>query len=92
MEQPVQTDLMTGWRIKHNIFELQENYDRIDVNYKTVNKTGIETAIFVPKSLSAKKLTTPIIVHFHGGGLILGTNPEPFSLSDWSVSLVQFSQ
>jgi len=88
MEQVAQIDLVTSWRIRHNIFELQENYDRIDVNYKTVNNTSIETAVFVPKCLSTKKLTTPIIVHFHGGGLILGTNPEPFCLSDWSVSLV----
>jgi len=70
-------------RIMHNLFEIQENYDRIDVNYKAVNGTGIEAAILVPKSVSDKKTTTPIIVQFHGGGLVIGANWEPAWLADW---------
>jgi acetyl esterase/lipase len=83
-------ELITNVRIKHNLFEVQENYNRIDVDYKTVNGTGIETAILVPKSLSDKKTTAPIIVQFHGGGLVIGANWEPAWLPDWSASLAHF--
>ena len=69
------------------VADLQAKFDRIDVTYKTVNNTAIKTAIFVPKSLvsAAKPTTAPVLVHFHGGALIMGDNPEPFFLSDWSV-------
>lgn len=90
MAEATLAELLTNVRIKHNIFEVQENYDRIDVDYKVVNGTGIETAILVPRALSDKKMTVPIIVHFHGGGLIIGTNWEPAWLSDWSASPTLF--
>lgn len=64
--------------------DLQTRFDRIDVAYKTVNNTPIETAIFVPKTLSSAT-TAPVLVHFHGGALITGTFPEPFFLTDWFV-------
>jgi carboxylesterase type B len=89
--QSAATDFLTLARIRHNTFELQENYGRINVNYKELNGTGIETAILVPKSLSTKKTTAPIIVHLHGGGLLVGTNLDPAFLSDWSVSSVWLS-
>ena len=54
-------EFITSVRTKHNIFEIQENYDHIDVNYKAVNGTSIETTILVPKSLSDKRMTAPII-------------------------------
>ena len=31
--------------------------------------------------------TAPVLVNFHGGALLMGTNPEPFFLADWSVPL-----
>jgi carboxylesterase type B len=76
-------DFLAAARIHHNTLELQENYDRIDVNYKEVKGAGIETAVLVPKVLSAKKKTAPIIVHLHGGGFIVGTNLDPALLADW---------
>jgi len=79
-------ELLANARINHNIFEVQEHYDRIDVDYKAVNGADIQTAILVPKALCDEKMTVPIIVQFHGGGLIIGSNWEPAWLSDWSAS------
>ncbi|KAK4121243.1 alpha/beta-hydrolase [Parathielavia appendiculata] len=65
--------------------DLEARFDRIDVAYKTVNNTPIEAAIFVPKTLSpeAGPKPVPVLVHFHGGALIVGANPDPFFLTDW---------
>jgi acetyl esterase/lipase len=65
--------------------DLEARFDRINVAYKTVNNTPIETAIFVPKTLSpaAGTQTVPVLVHIHGGALIVGAFPEPFFLVDW---------
>ncbi|KAL2132422.1 hypothetical protein VTI74DRAFT_3820 [Chaetomium olivicolor] len=67
--------------------DLQARFERINIAYKTVNNTPIETAILVPKKLLAKSpdsiTAVPVLVHFHGGGLRVGTNPEPFFLADW---------
>ncbi|KAH6850532.1 Alpha/Beta hydrolase protein [Chaetomium sp. MPI-CAGE-AT-0009] len=86
MQEATLAELLTTARIKHNIFEIQENYDRIDVSYKAVNDTAIETAILIPKSLSDKKITAPIIVQFHRGGLIIGSNWEPAWLRELPVA------
>ncbi len=69
--------------------DLEARFDRIAVPYKTVNGTAIEAAIFVPKPLSSAtdSTTAPVLVNFHGGGLLMGTNPEPFFLPDWSAPL-----
>ncbi|KAK4149180.1 Alpha/Beta hydrolase protein [Chaetomidium leptoderma] len=73
--------------------DLQARFERTDVAYKTVNNTPIETAIFVPSTLSSgagakTDAPVPVLVHFHGGGLILGAFPEPFFLTDWVRDLV----
>ncbi|GAB1319262.1 hypothetical protein MFIFM68171_09472 [Madurella fahalii] len=65
--------------------DIKARFDRLDVTYKAVNGTSIETAILIPKTLSSNTSpqTAPVLVHFHGGGLVCGTNPEPFFLVDW---------
>ncbi|KXX75850.1 Tuliposide A-converting enzyme 2, chloroplastic [Madurella mycetomatis] len=65
--------------------DIQARFDRLDVAYKSVNGTPIETAILIPKTLSSNNSpqNAPVLVHFHGGGLVCGTNPEPFFLVDW---------
>ncbi|KAK4238540.1 Alpha/Beta hydrolase protein [Achaetomium macrosporum] len=67
------------------IADLQSKFDRVDIAYKTVNNTPIETAIFVPKSLASGPgaQAPPVLVNFHGGALIMGANPEPFFMTDW---------
>ena len=68
--------------------DLEARFDRIVVTYKTVHNTALEAFIFVPKTISATDATTaPVLVHFHGGALILGTAPEPFFLTDWFAPL-----
>jgi acetyl esterase/lipase len=68
--------------------DLEARFDRINVAYKTVNNTPIETAIFVPKTLSAEAeaQAVPVLVHIHGGALIVGAFPEPVFLVDWFVN------
>ena len=67
--------------------ELQARYDRLNVTYKTVNNTPIDTAIFIPKTFASgtEPATAPVLVHFHGGGLFTGANPDVLFLVDWFV-------
>lgn len=67
-------------------------YERIDTTYKKIGSDEIKTAIFVPKNLVNKKggpgknkKEVPLIVHWHGGGLIVGANPEPAWFANWYV-------
>ncbi|KAK0744868.1 Alpha/Beta hydrolase protein, partial [Apiosordaria backusii] len=78
-------ELVTLVKIDYTRSELAEHYHRLDITYKTVNTTAIKTAVLVPKALAAskKKTDAPVVVHLHGGGLIMGTNLEPAWISDW---------
>ncbi|KAK0714721.1 Alpha/Beta hydrolase protein, partial [Lasiosphaeris hirsuta] len=68
---------------------LVPEFERIDLVYKTLDKTPFGVAVFVPKSI----LSTPdhgkypVLVHFHGGALVMGTNPELPWLSKWIFQL-----
>lgn len=45
-------------------------FDEIEVAYKTVSGTPLETSILIPKN--AQNRECPVLVHFHGGGLMVG--------------------
>lgn len=85
----------TGSQLKadYTTETFQHYYERLDVTYKTINSTDIKTAIFIPKSLirqnkpSHKPTPIPLIVHWHGGGLITGANPEPAWFPNWLQDL-----
>lgn len=62
---------------------LVAKFDRLDVPYKHVNGKSIDTAILIPKSISSIGKPAPILVDIHGGGLVMGTNPEPGFLARW---------
>ncbi|GAB7346871.1 hypothetical protein MBLNU459_g1952t1 [Dothideomycetes sp. NU459] len=49
-----------------------EGFNRTDVTYKTVKDHTIETAILIPKSVAHPSGKRPLLVHFHGGFLIVG--------------------
>ncbi|OAA64727.1 Alpha/beta hydrolase fold-3 [Niveomyces insectorum RCEF 264] len=72
---------------KRGVSLLVELFDRVDVPYKGPNGTPFTAAILVPRALKAATKTCPLIAHFHGGGLYMGTNPEPSFLSRWSLEL-----
>lgn len=48
------------------------NFGTAEVNYKTIRDTGIPVSIWFPK-LGAKQQKCPIIVRWHGGGLVTGS-------------------
>jgi carboxylesterase type B len=52
-------------------------FNATDFTYKTVNNTPLELTILTPKHV--KSGTCPLLVHFHGGGLIVGDKMFP----DW---------
>ncbi|KAK4171501.1 Alpha/Beta hydrolase protein [Triangularia setosa] len=81
-------EMVTLIKIDYSSSELAEYYHRLDITYKTVNITAIKTAVLVPKKLAAfdKKIDAPVVVHLHGGGLIIGTNLEPAFIADWYLS------
>ena len=66
--------------------ELLARFTRQDLVYKTVNSTPLSVAILTPNPLASDTTdpkTYPVIVHFHGGALITGTNPDPAFTSQW---------
>ncbi|KAH6632143.1 Alpha/Beta hydrolase protein [Chaetomium tenue] len=65
--------------------DFETRFDRVDATYKTVNNTALQAAIFVPKTISSltEATTAPVLVHFHGGGLITGAAPDLLFLVDW---------
>lgn len=64
--------------------DLLARFDRQDLVYKTVNDTPLSVAILTPLSLTHSDAKTyPVIVHFHGGALVVGTNPDPAFTSRW---------
>jgi hypothetical protein len=60
---------------------------RIDTVYKTLHGTPFTTAILVPNALTLTfkpmQTTCPLLVHFHGGGLYMGTNLDPRFTAQW---------
>ncbi|RYC79264.1 hypothetical protein BFJ63_vAg17859 [Fusarium oxysporum f. sp. narcissi] len=64
-----------------------ESFHEFEESYKTVNDCEIKASLFVPKQISKKVL--PILVHFHGGGLVMGDkNYFPW----WATWLVQLAE
>lgn len=63
---------------------LLSQFDRVDLVYKSVDDTRIEAAVLIPKAVSpSSPKSHPILVHFHGGALVVGTNPDPSFLARW---------
>jgi acetyl esterase/lipase len=63
---------------------VQENLAKFNIStvtYKTVNSHAITTDVFIPKSLPAGKY--PMLVRFHGGGLITGGSSSLAFLAPW---------
>ena len=60
-----------------------ERFDQITLVYKTMKGVPFEVAVLVPKSIQSEKTSCPLLVHFHGGALIIGTTLEPAFLAPW---------
>ena len=61
------------------------HFDRVDLIYKTLDGVDFDAAVLVPKNLVSSKAnaTSPLLVHFHGGALLMGTNLDTEILSVW---------
>ncbi|KAF5236483.1 hypothetical protein FANTH_11251 [Fusarium anthophilum] len=59
------------------------SFYEFESSYKTVSNCEIKASIFVPKKIS--KETLPILVHFHGGGLVMGDK----NYFPWLVQLAE---
>ncbi|KAF2668488.1 alpha/beta-hydrolase [Microthyrium microscopicum] len=66
-------------------------FERVDLCYKTLGSTEFEAAILVSHSLasSSRKTNRPLLVHFHGGGLLMGTILDSAILSVWPLELAE---
>ncbi|KAJ4204140.1 hypothetical protein NW759_014977 [Fusarium solani] len=66
-----------------------EPFERADIVYKTLNGTPFEAAILVPKTrITSQNHARPLLVHFHGGGLVMGATLDPVMLPLW---IMQFA-
>ncbi|KAI9735952.1 MAG: hypothetical protein M1834_001418 [Cirrosporium novae-zelandiae] len=55
-----------------------------DVVYKVVNDHPLKATILIPKNVKRGKC--PLLVHFHGGGLVVGDR----MFEDWLIQLAEF--
>ncbi|KAK0643867.1 Alpha/Beta hydrolase protein [Cercophora newfieldiana] len=64
-------------------------FNRTDLVYKTLDGVPfVEAAVLIPKSLAPDPSKSyPVLVHFHGGALIVGTNPDPSFFARWIIEL-----
>ncbi|KAK0627435.1 Alpha/Beta hydrolase protein [Immersiella caudata] len=63
-------------------------FNRINLVYKTLDGIPFEAAVLIPKSLTPDPAKSyPVLVHFHGGALIVGTNPDPSFFARWIIEL-----
>jgi carboxylesterase type B len=56
-----------------------------DFTYKTVGDTPLDLTILIPKGVKTGKC--PLLVHFHGGGLIVGDKMFADWFAFWYVLL-----
>ena len=45
-------------------------FDVSEITYKTVNQQDIKAYVLVPKKLATSQTAHPVLVKFHGGGLV----------------------
>jgi acetyl esterase/lipase len=64
--------------------DFSAHFNRINLVYQTIDGIPLEAAVLIPKSLIPDPSTShPVLVHFHGGALIVGTNPDPSFFAQW---------
>lgn len=69
-----------------------ENFHIINKIYKTVNGHAIDLDILYPKTLSqahASESASPVLLRFHGGGLVAGSSMFPPFFAPWMLQLIQ---
>jgi len=63
-----------------------KKFERVNAVYKTVDGIPFEVSMLVPRiviSSNEDSAGSPILVHFHDGGLVLGTALEAHTLPKW---------
>ncbi|KAJ9144981.1 Alpha/beta hydrolase fold-3 [Pleurostoma richardsiae] len=68
---------------------LLPRFERHELVYKTMNDVPFHVSTLVPKGIAFAKMTCPVLVHFHGGGLINGVTLEPAFLATWMLQLAE---
>lgn len=63
-----------------------EGFNIIQATYKTVGDHDIRTDILVPKTPSSGK--RPVIIRFHGGGLVSITNTSSLNFATLTYSFL----
>jgi len=72
--------------------ELNERFERTDVVYQTLDGIPFEVSILAPRSIVLTSSSPrPLLVHFHGGGFILGTAFDPEITPKWQGTFAKSS-
>lgn len=69
-----------------------EDFNIINKIYKTVNGHAIDLDILYPKTLSQVRTSesaSPVLLRFHGGGLVAGSSLYPPFFAPWMLQLIQ---
>ncbi|KAH8705252.1 Alpha/Beta hydrolase protein [Talaromyces proteolyticus] len=70
--------------------EIDEKYSGfsiIQADYKKIGEHGIRADVLIPNSVPGGK--RPVILRFHGGGLVLGDSLFPLWFPEWALDLAQ---
>jgi acetyl esterase/lipase len=68
--------------------ELNDGFERTDVVYQTLDGIPFEVSILAPRSIILTSSSPrPLLVHFHGGGFVLGTAFDPEITPKWQGTL-----
>lgn len=70
-----------------------EGFHIINKIYKTINGHTIDLDILYPKTLSVSdtsELASPVLLRFHGSGLVAGSSLYPPFFAPWMLQLVQY--
>ena len=64
-----------------------QNFNQLEAVYKIMDGIPFGVSILVPKHVtSSEEAKCPLLVHFHGGGLVIGTRLDAPIMPLWYVS------
>ena len=66
-----------------------DNFHVLTTPYKTVHSQPITLNVLYPKNLKISPNGQPILIRYHGGGLIAGASMFPDFVGRWLLELVE---
>jgi acetyl esterase/lipase len=80
------TSLSHDFRSTYTMESKLQNFHQLEAVYKIIDGIPFGVSILVPKHIaSSEEAKCPLLVHFHGGGLVIGTRLDVPIMPLWYV-------